>query len=213
MTEHGERLYLVRPLEKSDIPTFTRWFCDLEDLSAFDRNARIPLSLEASEKTWSDALGNDAKNGKYWFAIDDAETNTIGIVGLESHSVINGDAVISLYIAGPERKRGVGVRTIALLLDVAFKQLGLNRITSYYHAENVGSRKLTERVGFEVEGCIRQAWFCGGHRADMVVVGLLKQDWVERRAALASELDADTIVSFGAIASPVWSWPLKDADG
>ena len=213
MTEHGERLYLVRPLEKSDIPTFTRWFYDLEDLSTFDRNARIPLGLEASEKTWSDALGNDGKNGKYWFAIDDAETNTIGIVGLESHSVINGDAVISLYIAKPERRQGVGVRTIALLSDVAFKQLGLNRITSYYHADNEGSRKLTARLGFEVEGRMRQAWFRGGQRADMVVVGLLKQDWFERRTALTSELDTDTIVSFGVIASPVWSWPLKDADG
>jgi len=213
MTEHGERLYLVRPLEKSDIPTLTRWFFDLEDLSTFDRSARIPISLEASEKTWSDALGNDRKNGKYWFAIDDAETNTIGIVGLESHSVINGDAVISLYIVGPERRRGVGVRTVALLSDVAFKQLGLHRITSYYHADNEGSRKLTARVGFEVEGRMRQAWFSGGQRADMVVVGLLKKDWFERRTALTSELDTDTIVSFGVIASPVWSWPLKDADG
>jgi len=84
MTENGKRLYLVRPLEKTDIPTFTRWFCDLEDLSAFDRSARIPLGLEASEKVWSDALGNDGKNGKYWFAIDDTDANTIGIVGLET---------------------------------------------------------------------------------------------------------------------------------
>ena len=47
---------------------------------------------------------------------------------------------------------------------------GLNRITSYYHADNEGSRKLTERVGFEVEGRMRQAWFSGGLYADMVVV-------------------------------------------
>ena len=213
MIRNGKRLYHVRPMEKSDIPTFTRWFCDLEDLSAFDRGARIPLSLEASEKVWSDALGNDGKNGKYWFAIDDAAVNTIGIVGLESHSVINGDAVISLYIVKPERRLGVGVRAIALLSDVAFKQLGLNRITSYYHADNEGSRKLTTQLGFEVEGRMRQAWFSGGRRADMVIVGLLKQDWLERRATLASELDAHTIVSFGTIASPEWSWPSKDANG
>ena len=146
MTGNGKRLYLVRPLEKSDIATFTGWFCDLEDLSIFDRNARIPLGLEASEKTWSRSLGNDGENGKYWFAIDDTDANMIGIVGLESHSVINGDAVISLYIVKSERRQGVGVRTIALLSDVAFKQLGLNRITSFYHADNEGSRKLTAQV-------------------------------------------------------------------
>lgn len=212
MTGNGKRLYLVRPLERSDIPTFTAWFHDLDDLSTFDRTARIPLGQDAAEKTWADALGNDGKNGRYWFAIEDAEKNTVGIAGLESLSVINGDAVISLYLVRSVRRQGVGVRTIALLADVAFKQLGLVRITSYYHADNEGSRKLTARVGFEVEGRMRQAWFSGGRRSDMVVVGLLRQDWLDRRTALASELEAETIVSFGAVASPTWSWPSKDAD-
>ena len=78
MTNTQRDTYYVRPLENSDIPTISRWFVDLDDLSAFDRCMRIPLSLDASEKAWSDAVGNDVSTGKYWFAIDDKENQTIG---------------------------------------------------------------------------------------------------------------------------------------
>jgi RimJ/RimL family protein N-acetyltransferase len=209
MTHDSVQRYYVRPLEKSDIATMARWFTDLEDLSAFDRSARIPLSLETSEEIWSEALGNDGKNGKFWFAIDGSDSNSVGIIGLESFNVINGDAVVALYIAKALRQEGLGVRALALVVDIGFRQLRLNRITSYIRADNEGSRKISRRIGFQVEGCLRQAWFTNGRHADMLVVGLLKDEWMDRRTALMAELDGNTTVSFGSSASPGWSWPPK----
>lgn len=210
MTNTQRDTYYVRPLEKSDIPTISRWFVDLDDLSAFDRCMRIPLSLDASEKAWSDAVGNDVSTGKYWFAIDDKENQTIGIIGLESVSLINGDAVLPVCIAKTARNKGVGIRSAALMLDIAFQQLGLNRLTSYYRADNEVTRYLTERAGFRQEGCMRQAWFAGGQHVDMIIVGILRQEWMERRKALAEELDTNTVVTFGRHSSGTWSWPPVD---
>ena len=210
MTNTQRDTYYVRPLENSDIPTISRWFVDLDDLSAFDRCMRIPLSLDASEKAWSDAVGNDVSTGKYWFAIDDKENQTIGIIGLESVSLINGDAVLPVCIAKTARNKGVGIRSAALMLDIAFLQLGLNRLTSYYRADNEVTRYLTERGGFRQEGCMRQAWFAGGQHVDMIIVGILRQEWRERRKALAEELNTKTVVTFGRHSSGTWAWPTVD---
>ena len=213
MSDDDERIYRVRPLEKSDIGVLSAWFNDLDDLSVFDRTLRVPLGREASEAAWSDALGNDGKSGKYWFAIDDPTSKIGGIVGLENVSAINGDAVLPLYIDRPLRRQGVGVRAAALIADLAFRQLGLNRITSYFRADNEGSMRLTARVGFQVEGRLRQAWFSNGRRSDMIVVGLLKDDWMSRRAGLSAELVGKTAVGFGRAGSAGWRWPLSEEVG
>ena len=207
MTAKGKNHYIVRPLEKSDIPVISRWFCDLDDLSAFDRSIRVPLSVEATEKAWSEGLHNDGKNGKYWFAIEDPDEKPVGIVGLQEHNPINRDAVLALYITKALRRSGLGIRATALIVDLAFDQLGLNRITSYYHDENEGSRKVTKSLGFEVEGCMRKAWFRGGRHMDLIVVGLLRQDWADSRKVLAGRLGNDISVSFGSRESPSWRWP------
>jgi RimJ/RimL family protein N-acetyltransferase len=183
---------------------------DLDDLSMFDRCMRIPLSREASEKVWSDAVGNDNSNNKYWFAIDDEENHTVGIIGLESVNLINRDAVLPVCIADTARNKGIGIRSSALMLDIAFQQIGLNRLTSYYRADNDVTRYLTKRAGFRQEGCMRQAWFAGGRHVDMIIVGILRQEWMERRKTLAKELDTNTVVTFGRHSSGTWSWPPAD---
>lgn len=200
-------LYSLRPLEKIHIPQIARWFGDLDALSSFDRAMRVPHSLDAAEKAWSEVLGNDGQNGKYWFSICRGEAEIVGIIGLENLSQVNRDAVIALYVEKQTRNKGVGVRAAALLLDVAFQQLGLNRVTSYYRADNKASRQLIERVGFQHEGCMRKAWFAHGQNLDMIVVGILREEWLERREGLAGELVPSPIVAFGSPQSRRWTWP------
>ncbi|HUF87932.1 MAG TPA: GNAT family protein [Thermohalobaculum sp.] len=207
MTRSKRTIFFVRPLEMTDIPAVTQWFLDLDDLALFDRSMRVPLSRQAAEKSWAESLGNDDRSGKSWFAITCEQDIPIGIIGLESVSVVNGDAVVPMCIERAVRNKGVGIRALALVLDIAFRQLGLSRVTSYYRADNEASRALTGRAGFSEEGCVRQAWFSGGERHDMIVIGLLRQEWLERRKTLAQELEHDTVVTFGRDTSGRWSWP------
>jgi len=137
----------------------------------------------------------------------------VGIAGLESFSAVNGDAVVPLHVGKSVRQQGVGVRVLALVADIAFRQLRLNRLTSYIRAGNEVSHRISTRVGFQVEGCLRQAWFTDGRHVDMLVVGPLTDEWMARRTALSAELDGSPTVSFGHDASPSWSWPPKTADG
>lgn len=209
MTDTPIRRFRLRPMEKADLETVALWFQDVEDLALFDRTTRVPLNQLRTEEIWKDAVCETEDCGKCWFVVETEEAQPVGLAGLEAISQINRDAVLPLFVDKSVRRLGVGIRAASLTLDFAFRQLGLHRITSYYREDNQSTRDLVSQLGCQVEGSMRQAWFADGRYHDMVVVGILRQEWMERRKDLARELAPETTVAFGDQPSATWSWPPR----
>jgi len=204
------RQFRLRPLEQADLETVTLWFQDVEDLALFDRTSRVPQNQLQTEEMWKDAVGGSLGCGKCWFLIETVDAQPVGLAGLDAISQINRDAVLPLFVDKSVRRLGVGIRAAALTLDFGFRQLGLHRITSYYREDNQSTRDLVGQLGCQVEGTMRQAWFADGRYRDMVVVGILGQEWSDRRKVLAQELSSETTVTFGDSLDR-WSWPPRGA--
>lgn len=207
MPDNTSNSYTLRPLEKPDLAAITQWFQDVGDLALFDRNSRVPYDMATCEKLWNMTDTPQDQDDKCWFTITSEAAGVAGIVGLEQISHVNRDAVIALFVDRAIRRQGLGIRASALVLDFGFRQLGLNRVTSYYRKDNAGSRDLTSQAGFEVEGTMRQAWFSDGKYHDMIVVGLLAENWNARRDALAHELGDETVIAFGDGTTSGSKWP------
>jgi ribosomal-protein-serine acetyltransferase len=73
--------------------------------------------------------------------------------------------------------RGLVTRAVTAILDHAFGSLGLERIGLHATADNVRSRSVAERLGFTLEGTIREAAAFPGGRRDVVIYGLLAREW------------------------------------
>ncbi|WP_424831942.1 GNAT family N-acetyltransferase [Ruegeria sp.] len=213
MAETSQRTFRLRPLEKADLADVQRWFQDVQDIALFDRACRIPPNQAQTEHMWEDALSGAENPSKCWFVIETDRGVSQGVIGFEGISSVNRDAVVALFVDKSARGCGAGIRAAALLVDFGFRQLGLNRITSYCRADNKRSLDLLRALNFEPEGTMRQAWFADGQFHDIVVVGLLQQDWAARRGSLAQELGSETVVSFGSGGCPAWSWPPKEGEG
>ncbi len=207
MSEQSARRYTLRPLEKSDLSHVARWFLDLHDLAAFDRSSRAPRCSEATEKDWAPVFDTAEDQNKHWFAVESETNDVVGMVGMQDVNPVNRDAVVALFVDHSVRRHGVGIRATALLLDLAFHQFGLNRITSYFREDNTRSADLMSRLGVKIEGRMRQAWFAEGQFFDMVVVGLLSDEWEKHREKLMTELQPDPVVSFGGFVANGWTWP------
>ena len=203
--------YWMRPMGVDDIPLVARWFEHLEDLSMFDRRLPIPLNVDAMEAGWREALAETEPRRSYWFTIDDEAGEVVGIAGLQDINYVHGDAVLPIYLAEPARRRGIGIRTGAMLLDLVFDQLRLTRVTSFLRADNEPSRRLTESMGFREEGRMRKAWFADGRHVDIVVIGILDKEWRKQRADLADRLSTDTMVILGRTPWGVRTWPQVSA--
>jgi ribosomal-protein-alanine N-acetyltransferase len=76
--------------------------------------------------------------------------------------------------------RGLAAEAATLVLDWAFRALGLHRVEADIDPRNEGSRKLLERLGFVSEGLLRQRYFVGNEVSDTELFGLLADDWRER---------------------------------
>jgi RimJ/RimL family protein N-acetyltransferase len=64
------------------------------------------------------------------------------------------------YVVDPAaRGRGVATRTLQLLTDWGFSQLGMKRIELWIDTTNSGSERVAERAGYVLEGVLRSVWF------------------------------------------------------
>ena len=63
----------------------------------------------------------------------------------------------------------------------AFETLNLNRVWLHAFEYNKGGLRAYEKVGFKREGVLRQDCFREGRYWDTIVMGLLREEWLERR--------------------------------
>ncbi len=78
-------------------------------------------------------------------------------------------------------KKGYGTETSKLLLDEVFLQLNLHRAEWWTFAENIASLKLAEKLGFKEDGRLREAVFFDNKFHDLVVLGILKDEYEKKR--------------------------------
>jgi len=77
---------------------------------------------------------------------------------------------------------GKGIMSVCLekFADFLFYKTGLNKLEIHFVPANKRSAKLAERLGFKVEGVIRQGFIRNGMPEDLVITGLLKSEWQAR---------------------------------
>ena len=209
MAGDGRKYYCMRPMELDDVNTVSAWFEHLADLAIFDRNTPVPTNKTVLEGRWKETLSADANPKSYWFGIEDQDGKLIGITGLEGINYVNGDAIIAGYMADESRGKGIGLLISGAILDLAFDQLRLNRITTYYRDDNEASAKITKNVGFVNEGCKRNGWYSGGKYHDVITVGILASEWKQARKSLISKLGKTKEIQFGRAPWTAKLWPEK----
>jgi RimJ/RimL family protein N-acetyltransferase len=74
--------------------------------------------------------------------------------------------------------RGYATEAARALLEWAFDTLDLNRVQAEADTRNVASARVLEKLGFVLEGTLREDCIVNGDVSDSWVYGLLRRDWV-----------------------------------
>lgn len=108
----------------------------------------------------------------------------IGYVSLHDIDYRNGRAEWSGIVIGEKEYRGQGFATqaIYLLLEYAFDELGLHRVSGSWLAENTTSLFVGKMMGFRHEGILRDYVYKCGKRHDMVIMSMLRPEFDQLRA-------------------------------
>lgn len=80
---------------------------------------------------------------------------------------------IGYWLAEAHQGRGLMTSAVRALVDHAFGEWGLHRVEIRAAEDNLRSRAIPERLGFEQEGVLREAERVGERYLDLVVYGLL----------------------------------------
>ena len=175
----GKKVFL-RPVERSDLSVFLKWFNDLEVIQCLGGFRPI---TEIEEERWIEELGTTRKERDIVFVIEILDLGKpIGTCGLHRIDHKNQNADFGIAI-GEKRywNKGYGTEAAELIIDYGFKHLNLNRISSAVFDFNERSIKLHKKVGFREEGRRRKYVFINGQFHDSILFGLLREEWKEKR--------------------------------
>ncbi|MBS1868943.1 MAG: GNAT family N-acetyltransferase [Actinobacteria bacterium] len=107
------------------------------------------------------------------------EDGPIGVVGLAELSIRDRRAVIGTWLGRRWWGSGANREVKALVAQLAFLHLGLERLGAYADVENGRSQTALERLGFRREGLLRR-WHRHGDLAhDVYVYSLLREEFEE----------------------------------
>ena len=93
------------------------------------------------------------------------------------------------------RGRGAGRAAQALGLDLAFSNFGLQKVWSEVHAGNEAALRAQAAAGFHREGYLRRHSYKGGIYRDVVLLGLLEEEWRQRRVSVLQDLAESGLIS------------------
>lgn len=79
--------------------------------------------------------------------------------------------------------QGYATEAAGAVLKWAFDTLDLNRVQAEADTRNIGSGRVLEKLGFTLEGTLREDCIVNGDVSDSWVFGLLRREWEARGCA------------------------------
>lgn len=178
----------LRPLHDADAPYLFEAWSDPEVVRYFSfppmqgidqARARVAEKLQASSEGGGLIFVIHSRNGG----------EVLGDCGLHHADPRRRQAEIGYCLARRHWGKGYMTEALEALIDYGFKGAGLLRIEARIPSRNLSSVRLVERLGFHLEGYLRERWVTGnGEVADVSLYGLVRRD----RQSVASSLSNPT---------------------
>jgi ribosomal-protein-alanine N-acetyltransferase len=186
MAEHhallrGSKIYL-RPLERSDLnATYLGWLNDAE-VTRYLETGAFPTTMQDLEKFYQGVTGSRTE---VIFAIADGKSHKhIGNVKLGPIDWVHHRAMFGIMIGEKDYwGKGMGEEVTRLIVEYAFSRLNLRRIGLVVFEEHEPAVRCYQKIGFKVEGCLREQMFHEGKYKNHLYMGLLRSEYKPERAS------------------------------
>jgi diamine N-acetyltransferase len=174
MLKSGEVALIA--LTENHLPDLFEWINEREQVLL---NAAYRPVNEEAHRAWFSSL--HARKDVVIFGIKIQKTDMlIGTCQLQNINYIHRNAEMRIRIGKQsEREQGYGTEAIRLILDFAFKDLNLHRVYLYVFKTNVIALHVYKKVGFVQEGLLRKGAHINGEYVDVVVMGILREEYYD----------------------------------
>ena len=151
-----------------------------------------PWSL-AEEKAWIERVMRNDDPTSVTFVVETTDGEYVGSTGLMHIDPRNRNAEAGIVIGRPEEwGRGLGTDAMKTLLRHAFEELNLHRVSLRVYTFNERGIRSYRTLGFVEEGRLRQAMFRHGAWHDVIVMGILAEEFFARHGRTEDGAVVDT---------------------
>jgi RimJ/RimL family protein N-acetyltransferase len=166
---------------------FAHWSRDSEFRRLLDSGvSQLPSAKIA--QTWLEKELEEQSINQHWFSIRKLDDDQLlGDIDLYVYNWPGRDAFVGLGIG--EREfwgRGYGTDVMRVILRYGFTEVNLKRVTLIVFEYNPRAIRSYEKAGFRHEGRMRQVLNKEGRRWDILVMGILREEWMEQNGYKAT---------------------------
>ena len=155
-----------RLLELGSDPLVTQWF-SWGPYESLDQPEAYIAGLPAKRET-GELLD---------FVVVHEQAGPIGVTGLSELASRDRRATVGTWFGRDWWGSGANRESKAIIAALAYRHLGLDRLTAWANTRNGRSQLALERVGFRREGVLRSWHRHGDVRHDVVVFGMVREQW------------------------------------
>jgi RimJ/RimL family protein N-acetyltransferase len=101
----------------------------------------------------------------------------IGLVSFWDRPIPHEGAELSIWLGKGHRDAGKGTEALRLALGYAFSELRLHKVYLRVLAYNERAVRAYQKVGFQIEGRLREEMYVNGRWHDLIYMGLLEREF------------------------------------
>jgi len=164
----------------------SKWTHNAEFMRLYDFEPARPMSAAMVKKQYEklEKQIDDRRNIYHFMIRAKADERLIGKAMIQHIEWTNGNCMLRLGIGSEDdRRKGYGAEALKMLLRFAFAELNMFRVTANVGEYNEGAIALLKKFGFTEEVRRRQSLEREGRRWDLLVFGLLKDEWLDQAKA------------------------------
>jgi [ribosomal protein S5]-alanine N-acetyltransferase len=169
----------IRTLASADVPALFTIFSDPVAMRYWSRG---PMTDLEEAEAFLHAIEDHARSQTLfqWGIARREDDLVIGTCTLHRIDREHRRAELGYILRRDHWGRGLAHEALTALVDHAFGALGLHRLEADIDPRNLASIRSVERLGFKLEGRLRERYFLAGEIQDSSIYGLLAADWRAR---------------------------------
>ncbi|OOZ81213.1 GNAT family N-acetyltransferase [Bacillus cereus] len=176
--ERRMELIKLESLKRSNFKQLINWIDSEEFLIQWSGNAfTYPLNEQQLENYI------ESSNTLAFKVIDEESKKVVGHISLGQIDNINKSARVGKVLVGDTKMRGrsIGKHMMKAVLQVAFEELKLHRVTLGVYDFNTSAISCYEKIGFIKEGLLRESKKVGETYWNLWEMSMLEYEWGDKK--------------------------------
>ena len=169
----------LRHLQNKDVPGMLEWMHDPE-INCFFRFNAAEMEKEDVERFVKQA--NSGDNNRH-YAIAGEKDEYLGTISLKNIDAKDKNAEYAVVLRNCAIGTGIAKFATRRILDIAFKELNLEKVYLNVYEGNARARRFYEKMGFQYEGCFKRHIWVREKFENLCWYAIFREDIDEKRSA------------------------------